>query len=87
MERSKRKTYFINCSEANHFCDKNQYKEASFWEKIKLNIHLIYCSACRQYSANNARLTKLLRDPKFIMLTSSEKNKIKKQLKEKTTKK
>lgn len=49
----------IPCEEANHVCDKTQYKEATLWEKIKLNIHLIYCQACRNYTKNNTKLTKL----------------------------
>ena len=28
----------INCDEATTICDKSQYKEAGFWEIIKLNI-------------------------------------------------
>ena len=50
----------FKCNEANHVCDKSQYKEASLIEKIKLNIHLIYCSYCRKYSKNNAKLTKCI---------------------------
>ena len=45
------------CDEANHVCDKTQYKEATLWEKIKLSLHLVYCKACRKYSKNNAILT------------------------------
>ena len=48
------------CDEANHVCDKTQYKEATLWEKIKLSIHLIYCRACRKYTKNNTILTKIL---------------------------
>ncbi len=48
------------CDEANHVCDKTQYKEATLWEKIKLNIHLIYCRACRKYTKNNTILTKTI---------------------------
>ncbi len=51
---------FIPCNDANHVCDKTQYKEASLWEKIKLNIHLIYCRACRKYTKNNTKLTKAI---------------------------
>ena len=54
----------LECHEANHFCDKNQYKEATFWEKVKLNIHLIYCRACRKYTARNTKLSKAIRNPK-----------------------
>jgi hypothetical protein len=47
----------IPCDEANHVCDKTQYNDATLWEKIKLNIHLIYCRACRKYTINNTMLT------------------------------
>jgi predicted anti-sigma-YlaC factor YlaD len=50
----------ISCEEANHVCDKTQYKEASLWEKVILNMHLIYCRACRNYTKNNTKLTKLV---------------------------
>ena len=51
----------IPCNEANHVCDKTQYKEASLWEMIKLNMHLIYCRACRKYTNNNGKLTKTIK--------------------------
>ncbi|WP_431136290.1 hypothetical protein [Psychroserpens mesophilus] len=57
----------IPCNEANHVCDKTQYKEASLWEKIKLNIHLIYCIACRKYTKNNSKLTKLVTKEPVVM--------------------
>ncbi len=53
--------FVIPCNEANHVCDKTQYKDATLWEKIKLNIHLIYCRACREYTKNNTKLTKVLK--------------------------
>ncbi|GAA4278208.1 hypothetical protein [Aquimarina mytili] len=80
---SKGKGIFVSCSDANHFCDKNQYKEASFWEKVKLNVHLIYCRACRKYSSNNGKLTKLVKDPKVISINEYEKNAMKERLKQK----
>ncbi|GAA3616665.1 hypothetical protein Q4Q39_00945 [Flavivirga amylovorans] len=58
MSKSK---IFIPCDDANHVCDKTQYKEASLWEMIKLNIHLIYCRACRKYTKNNTKLTKAIK--------------------------
>ena len=74
---SKKKSIFIACEEAGHNCDKNQYKEASFWEKVKLNIHLIYCRACREYSKNNVKLTKLTKKEEVDCLTSNEKDAMK----------
>jgi len=48
----------INCDEATTICDKSQYKEAGFWEIIKLNIHLFLCEKCGLYSKQNGVMTK-----------------------------
>jgi hypothetical protein len=71
---------FIKCEEANHTCDKTQYKEASFWEKIKLNIHLIYCAACRKYTARNTKLTKVVSKSKPKTLSTEQKEKMEEAL-------
>ena len=63
----------LKCSEANHICDKTQYKEASLWEKIKLNIHLLYCRACREYTARNTKLTKTVKNPNVATVSRDEK--------------
>ena len=63
----------IPCDEANHVCDKTQYKEATLWEKIKLNVHLIYCRACRKYTKNNTKLTKNIVKSKVECLDKSQK--------------
>ena len=62
----------IPCDEASHVCDKTQYKEATLWEKIKLNIHLIYCRACRKYTKRNSQLTKLVTKDPVIMDASAK---------------
>ena len=67
----------LECQEANHLCDKNQYKETSFLEKVKLIIHLIYCKACRKYTKKNVQLTKLTQNPKVNTLEDSQKECIK----------
>jgi len=66
---------FLSCEEANHTCDKTQYNEGSLLEKIKLNIHLVFCSACRKYSKNNSKLSKLFKQ-KPITLATLEKTKL-----------
>ena len=71
---------FIKCEEANHTCDKNQYREASFWGKIKLNVHLIYCAACRQYSSRNSKLTQIIRKSNYEHLADDQKKKMKERL-------
>lgn len=79
----KKNKIFISCDEANHSCDKNQYKEASLLEMILLNIHLIYCRACREYSSRNGKLSKYFKDPKVINLDFNTKEKMKEDLKRK----
>lgn len=70
----------LPCDEANHVCDKAQYKEATLWEKIKLNIHLIYCRVCREYTKNNAKLTKKIKESKVECLDKTCKESMKDNL-------
>jgi len=69
----KKYNIFISCDEANHSCDKSQYNEASLLEKIKLSIHLLSCKACRTYTKNNTKLTKLINSTEVQTMESSEK--------------
>lgn len=75
----------IPCDEANHVCDKTQYNNATLWEKIKLNIHLIYCRACRKYTANNSKLTKAIKKSDVECLDKTSKDLMKRDF-EKTLK-
>lgn len=43
----------LSCDEATTICDKNQYKEASLFEKLKLSLHLLVCKKCGRYSKQN----------------------------------
>jgi len=70
----------INCHNGKILCDKNQYKETSFWEKVKLNFYLIICSECRSYTANNTKLTKAMKNPKIETVSQDEKNALKEKL-------
>lgn len=76
---------FLKCEEANHICDKSQYHEASF-EKIKLTIHLLYCSICRKYSKHNAKLTECIKQSEITVLDESIKKNMKSNLKKELTK-
>jgi len=49
----------ITCDEATTICDKNQYGEASFSEKLKLMIHFYGCKICKCYSDQNVTMTKI----------------------------
>ena len=53
------KKFFINCDEATTICDKSQYGEASLYDKIRLNIHMIMCKHCRKYTKQNSLMTQL----------------------------
>lgn len=70
--------FFIECIEANHVCDKSQYKEASFWEKLKLNFHLLYCKYCREYTKNNQKLTKTVKKANVVCMDENTKKKMEK---------
>lgn len=76
----------LECHEANHLCDKNQYKEATFWEKVKLNIHLIYCRACRKYTARNNRLTKVVKSPEVHSVSPTDKSVLKERIQQEVAK-
>ena len=71
----------IPCNEANHVCDKTQYKESTLWEKIKLNTHLLYCRACRKYTKSNSKLTILIKESKVICMDKTCKDAMKKTFK------
>ena len=48
----------LSCDEAAMICDKNQYGEASFWDKFKLRVHILACKMCKEYTKQNSLLTK-----------------------------
>ena len=73
----------ISCQEASNICNKSQYKEASFWDIIKLRIHLLYCKTCKQYSKKNSELTSMCDRAGLTMLTKDEKEQMKRDLEEK----
>lgn len=77
---------FLECDEANHTCDKNQYKEASLREMIKLNIHVLFCIACRKYSARNGKLTKFIKNTDVKTMPLSDKATLKERLKQEMSK-
>ncbi len=47
----------ITCQEANEICNKSQYGEASFSEKMKLEFHIAFCKICALYTKQNKNLT------------------------------
>ncbi len=81
------KKMLISCDEATTICDKNQYGEASFFEKIKLTLHLFLCKHCKTYSQQNNILSKIfgryLTSCDDQNLKPQEKEELKQKLKEK----
>ncbi len=73
----------ISCEEAAKICNKKQYKEATFLEKIKLTFHIIYCKTCSKFSKKNAELTTLCNKAPLHCLPEQEKVKMKKELQDK----
>lgn len=77
---SNRIKLIFKCDEANHVCDKAQYKDASLWEKITLQIHLIYCNSCRKYTKDNMKLTSTIKKSDIKCLDHKCKENMKKEL-------
>ena len=79
----------LTCDEATLLCDKSQYKEATFWEKVKLNLHVFLCKKCGLYSKQNSVMTTCYEHHKknetkhVNCLCDEDKNTMSKQLQEK----
>lgn len=78
MSNKEKNSLFIACEEAQHCCDKSQYNEATFLEKVKLNLHLLFCRACQKYTFNNVQLTKLMKKDTIESFDNNEKNELEK---------
>lgn len=76
---------FISCDEAKHICDKAQYNEASFWEKIELNIRYSWCKFTRAYVKKNRQLTNAVQQSNLECLNNSERENLKKEFEKELT--
>ena len=74
----------INCNEATSICDKNQYCEASFFDKVRLGLHNFLCHKCKLYSEQNEVMTKIfkthLHKTTAAKLCAEDKEELKKSL-------
>lgn len=70
----------ITCKEATHICDKSQYKEASFWEILKLKIHHLSCKTCLKHAKRNSTLSKLCSNANLQVLDQETKEEMKKKI-------
>lgn len=61
-----------SCQEIALLSEKKQYQEASFWERLRIKMHILYCERCRNYDKDNRNLTTILQDAKLDSLTDEE---------------
>ena len=71
----------ISCDEAALICNKSQYREASLSEKFKLKLHILFCSTCSSFSKQNKRLSELLGKARLRVLSDSDKEELRQQVK------
>ena len=84
------KKFKISCDEATTICDKNQYGEASLFDKIKLQIHFLSCKICSLYTKQNMLLTKIYKKKAkedqaksaTLCMSAEEKERLRKSLEE-----
>ncbi len=74
--------FFLKCDEATHVCDKSQYNEASFLEKLLLKMHLFMCKLCRGHVKRNVKLTKTIKSANIKILQPKEKQILKVRIQE-----
>lgn len=72
--------FFFKCDEAVHVCDKSQYNEASFFEKLKLKMHILICALCRGHAKRNTKLTETINAANIKTLLPEEKEQLKSRL-------
>lgn len=82
------KHFKTSCHRVVFICDKAQYGEATFNEKLRLNAHVLFCKICRLYIKQNCLLSKAYRakalehKTKKFKLAESDKQTLKQNIKE-----
>ncbi len=66
----------IKCKEASHICDKSQYEESSYAERLLMRMHQWMCRVCRRHSAENAKLTEVIRKANLKTLPETKKQEL-----------
>jgi len=70
----------ISCEKAALICNKAQYREASFMEKMKLRFHLFICKTCSKFTKQNTEFTSICDKANLQSLSEQQKEEMKKQL-------
>jgi hypothetical protein len=73
----------ISCEKAAEICNKSQYREATFMDKLKLRFHLLLCKTCSAFTKKNTEFTTLCERADLHSLSEQEKIKMKEQLQNK----
>ena len=73
----KKSFLFISCEEAYYICDKVQYGDASFWDKLKLNLRHLWCRFTKNYVKKNIQLTQMMKTSNLQVLHTSERELLK----------
>ena len=72
----------LDCEKAKLISTKEQYKEASLWEKLKCKMHLGICNMCTAFEKKNNQLTTLCDKAQLHGLSKEEKESMKKEIQE-----
>ncbi|PKA99004.1 hypothetical protein B0O79_2702 [Flavobacteriaceae bacterium MAR_2009_75] len=70
----------ISCEKAAIICNKTQYREATFFEKVKLRFHLLVCRTCSKFSKKNTHFTSLCDQANLQSLSNKDKELMKNKL-------
>lgn len=64
----------LNCEDAANYCNKAEYKEAGFRDKMKLRLHLFFCKPCKAHNHKNHKLSELIKKADIKTCTKEEKD-------------
>jgi hypothetical protein len=70
-----------SCHEIALLSEKKQYQEASFWEILRIKMHILYCERCKNYEKSNRKLSDILNNAKLDCFTVDEINELEKIIK------
>lgn len=70
----------IDCEHGKHLCDKNQYNEITFLERITLIFHLLVCPSCKKYTKSNTKLTKKIKEANLKSIPLERKEAMKERI-------
>lgn len=76
----------FKCNEASHICDKSQYKESSFIERLLMRMHQWMCKVCREHSAENTKLTEIIQKADLKTMPAERKDELRQVIQQEISK-